>query len=74
VNTDALQERVFTTIADESRYSTEADAVADTLDRTENLVNDDGQSTASVAEYLRERRRELFPDGLTEADDEEVAE
>lgn len=74
VNTDALQERVFTTIAGESRYSAEADAVADTLDRTENLVNDDEQSTAEVAEYLRERRRELFPDGPSGADDEEVVE
>lgn len=74
VNTDALQERVFTTIAEESRYSAEGDAVADTLDRTENLVNEDEQSPAEVAEYLRERRRALFPDGPSGTEDEEVAE
>ncbi|MFC3957657.1 metallophosphoesterase family protein [Halovivax cerinus] len=74
VNTDALQERVFTTIAGESRYNGETNAVAETLDRTENLVNEDSQSTAGVAEYLRERRRELFPDGAGAEDDEEVVE
>jgi len=74
VNTDALQDRVFTTISGESRYSGEADAVAETLDRTENLVNKDNQSTAEIAEYLRERRRELFPDGPGAEDEEEEAE
>ncbi|MFA9518119.1 exonuclease SbcCD subunit D [Halopenitus sp. H-Gu1] len=74
VNTDALQDRVFTTLAGESRYSGETDAVADTLDRTEKLVNKNNQSTVEVAEFLRERRRELFPDGQGAEDDEEVAE
>ncbi len=74
VNTDALQACVFTTIAGESRYSGETDAVAETLDSTENLVNEDSQSTAEVAEYLRERRRELFPDGAGAEADEEVVE
>lgn len=63
VNTDALQERVFTTIAGESRYSAEAEAVAETLDQVEGLVNEDEQSVGEVAEYLRQRRRELFPEG-----------
>lgn len=63
VNTDALQERVFTTIAGESRYRAEEEAVAETLDRVEHLVNEDKQTTGEVASYLRERRRELFPDG-----------
>ena len=78
VNTDALQARVFTTIAGESRYSAEADEVSETLDHVEGLVNDDGQSVAEVAEYLRDRRRELFPEGPGEADEsaesEETAE
>jgi DNA repair exonuclease SbcCD nuclease subunit len=66
VNTDALQERVFTTIAGESRYSEEAEEVAETLDNVEGLVNGDGQSVAEVADYLRERRRELFPEAQGE--------
>ncbi|WP_459192079.1 metallophosphoesterase family protein [Halosimplex sp. J119] len=63
VNTDALQERVFTTIAGESRYSSEAESVAETLDQVEGLVNEDEQSVGEVADYLRQRRRELFPEG-----------
>jgi exonuclease SbcD len=66
VNTDALQERVFTTIAEESRYSAEADAVATTLDDLEGLVSEDEQGTGEIATYLRDRRRELFPDGPAE--------
>lgn len=71
VNTDALQERVFTTIAGESRYSAEAEEVAETLDNVEGLVNEDGQSAAEVADFLRERRRELFPEGPGETADAE---
>lgn len=63
VNTDVLQERVFTTIAGESRYSAEDVAVAETLDQVEGLVNEDDQTVSEVAEYLKERRRELFPSG-----------
>jgi len=63
VNTDALQERVLKTLADESRYSAQAEKVAETLGHVEGLVNEDGQSVTEVADYLRERRRELFPDG-----------
>jgi len=71
VNTDALQERVFTTLAGESRYSAQAEDVAETLDHVEGLVNEDGQSVSEVADYLRERRRELFPEGPSEAVDAE---
>lgn len=67
VNTDALQERVFTTIAGESRYSAEEEQVAETLDQVEGLVNEEGQTTSEVAAYLKERRRELFPDGPGDA-------
>ncbi|WP_433628369.1 metallophosphoesterase family protein [Halomicrococcus sp. NG-SE-24] len=67
VNTDVLQDRVFTTIAGESRYSTEEEEVAETLNHVEGLVNEDGQDVSEVAEYLRKRRRELFPDGPGEA-------
>jgi DNA repair exonuclease SbcCD nuclease subunit len=71
VNTDALQERVFTTIAGESRYSAEAEEVAETLDNVEGLVNEEDQSVGEVADYLRERRRELFPEGPGETADAE---
>jgi DNA repair exonuclease SbcCD nuclease subunit len=66
VNTDALQERVFTRLAEESRYSDQASEVASALDELEGLVTDDEVGTAGVAEYLQERRRELFPDGIEE--------
>ena len=69
VNTDALQERVFTTLAAESRYSAQSEKVAKTLDHVEELVNEDEQSVAEVADYLRERRRELFPEGPGETAD-----
>jgi DNA repair exonuclease SbcCD nuclease subunit len=74
VNTDALQDRVFTTIAGESRYSDQEEAVAETLDHVEGLVNDEGQSVSEVAEYLKDRRRELFPDGIgSESEQGEVS-
>ena len=70
VNTDVLQERVFTTIAGESRYSAETEAVARTLDELEGLVTNEGEGVSEVADYLGERRRELFPDGAAESGDE----
>jgi len=73
VNTDALQGRVFTTIAGESRYSAEAEQVAETLDHVEELVNEDEQTTSEVANYLKERRRELFPEGPGGTAEEEGA-
>lgn len=63
VNTEALQERVFTTIAEESRYAERSGDVAAMLDELEGLVNEEGYGTDDAAEYLRNRRRELFPDG-----------
>jgi exonuclease SbcD len=73
VNTDVLQERVFTTIAGESRYSAETEAVARTLDELEGLVTDDGQGASEAADYLGERRRELFPDGAVDSGDESTS-
>jgi DNA repair exonuclease SbcCD nuclease subunit len=63
VETGVLQDRVFETLAEESQYGGAAESVAETLSETEQLVTDDGEGTASVAEFLRDRRRELFPDG-----------
>lgn len=63
VNTDALQEQVFTTLASESRYSDRAEEVAITLDQTEQLINEESEDVTEIAEYLGSRRRELFPDG-----------
>lgn len=63
VNTDAMQDRVFSTIAEESRYAAESDAVASTLDELEERINERDHSLGDIAEYLRERRRELFPEG-----------
>jgi exonuclease SbcD len=73
VNTDVLQERVFTTIAGESRYSAETDAVARTLDELEGLVTEDGEGVSEVADYLGERRRELFPEGAADSGDESAS-
>lgn len=74
VKTSALQDRVFETIAEESQYGGAAESVAETLSETEQLVTDDEEGTASVAEFLRERRRELFPDGPVAETDEAAAE
>ena len=73
VNTDALQERVFTTLAEESRYSAAADDVAATLDELEGLVTEDGAGVGEAASYLRERRRELFPEGVGETGETDEA-
>ena len=73
VNTDVLQERVFDTIAGESRYSAETEAVARTLDELEGLVTEDDQGVSAVADYLGERRRELFPDGAAETGGEDAS-
>jgi DNA repair exonuclease SbcCD nuclease subunit len=70
VNTAALQRRVFETLASESRYSDAAAAVAETLDRVEGLVNEDDEDVAAVAEYLQERRRELFPEDTSASQEE----
>lgn len=67
VNTAALQERVFETLASESRYADRSEAVAETLDRVEDLVNEDGEGVDAVAEYLKERRRDLFPEETTDS-------
>ena len=61
---------LFTTIAGESRYSAETEAVARTLDELEGLVTNEGEGVSEVADYLGERRRELFPDGAAESGDE----
>ncbi len=73
VNTDVLQERVFTTIAGESRYSAETEAVARTLDELEGLVTEEGEDVSEVAAYLGERRRELFPEGAADSGDESAS-
>lgn len=62
VDTDALRERVFQAIAEESPYDEASDSVAETLTETEQLVTEDNAGTAAVAEFLQERRRELFPE------------
>lgn len=66
VNTEALQKKVFTTLAEESRYSEHPEEVASTLDDLERRVTEQGQGPNDVATYLQERRRELFPDGVGE--------
>jgi DNA repair exonuclease SbcCD nuclease subunit len=71
VNTDAMQTRVFETIASESRYGDRADDVAATLDALERRVNDEGADPEATADFLRERRRELFPDGPSTEDGED---
>lgn len=65
INHDPLEEKVFQTIADESRYAGEAEEAAEVLGRVEDMVNEDGAGVESVAEYVQERRRALFPDGAT---------
>jgi DNA repair exonuclease SbcCD nuclease subunit len=67
INHDPLEERVFRTIAEESRYSEHPEAAADVLGRVEDMVNEDGAGVQSVAEYVQERRRALFPEGARTA-------
>ena len=71
VNTEALQRQVFTTLAEESRYGEQAEEVATTLDELEHRVTEGNEGTATVAEFLQDRRRELFPEGVGQSPSQE---
>ena len=47
--------------------------MARTLDELEGLVTEDDQGVSEVADYLGERRRELFPNGAAETGGEDTS-
>lgn len=61
LNTDALERRVFETIATESEYGEHADEVAEVLERSHRM-SQTGEAVESISDMVSERRRELFPD------------
>jgi exonuclease SbcD len=69
INYDALERSVFERIAEESQYSADAEGAAETVGQVETLVNREGEPVETIAEYVQEQRRSLFPDGAeTEID------
>ncbi|MFW6436061.1 MAG: metallophosphoesterase [Halococcoides sp.] len=65
LNTDALERRVFETIARESPYDDHAAAVADVLDTAHQMAQT-GQAPDDVREAVSAARRDLFPDRAEE--------
>jgi DNA repair exonuclease SbcCD nuclease subunit len=72
LNTDALERRVFETIARESEYGEHADQVADVLERSHRMAQTN-EAIEDISELVSESRRELFP-GMTEDISVEVSE
>lgn len=70
LDTTVLEDEVFETIAQESRYGNRAADVADVLIETRELVTDRGEPPAEIADLLQRYRRDLFPDAARVADSE----
>jgi DNA repair exonuclease SbcCD nuclease subunit len=60
LQTAALEQRVFETIATESEYSDHADEVATLLGDAHRMAQD-GESTDDIVDVVSDSRRELFP-------------
>ena len=65
LQTAALEQRVFETIATESEYGNHADAVATLLGETHRMAQD-GESTDDLVDVVSDSRRELFPDATAD--------
>ncbi|QCC47673.1 metallophosphoesterase family protein [Halobellus limi] len=61
LRTEALEKRVFETIASESQYSDYAEEVASLLGDAHRMAKS-GEAAEDIADIVTERRRELFPD------------
>jgi len=72
LNTDALERRVFETIATESAYGDHAEEVADVLERSHRMAQG-GEAIEDITDAVSGERRELFP-GMTADVDIEVPE
>ncbi|MFC7173935.1 hypothetical protein ACFQL0_12430 [Haloplanus litoreus] len=60
LRTEALEKRVFETIASESQYSDYAEEVASLLGDAHRMAKG-GEAAEDIADIVTERRRELFP-------------
>lgn len=65
LQTAALEQRVFETIATESEYSDHADEVATLLGEAHRMAQD-GESTDDIVDVVSENRRELFPEATAD--------
>jgi hypothetical protein len=65
LQTDALEQRVFETIAKESEFSDQADAVADLLGEAHRMAQG-GESADDITDIITESRRELFPEATSD--------
>jgi len=61
LNTAVLEDRVFETIAKESMYSEQADAVADVLGNAHQMAQAE-EAVEDIQESISSARRDLFPD------------
>lgn len=61
LQTEALEQRVFETIATESKYSDHADSVATLLGDVHRMAQN-GESTNDIVDVVSNHRRKLFPE------------
>lgn len=70
LRTEVLEGEVFTTVAEQTPYAEEPEAMAEVLARAKELVIEEEASGESVADYLQRRRQEVFGGGVGAVDPE----
>lgn len=70
LRTEVLEGEVFTTVAEQTPYAEDPEAMAEVLARAKELVVEEEASSESVADYLQRRRREVFAGGVSAVDPE----
>lgn len=70
LRTELLEGEVFTTVAEQTPYAEEDEATAEVLARAKELVVEEKAGGESVADYLQQRRRNLFSGGVGAVDPE----
>jgi len=64
LRTDLLEAEVFEQVATNTPYASDAEAMAETLGRAKELVMTDGADGETVADFLRQQRRQAFAGGV----------
>jgi DNA repair exonuclease SbcCD nuclease subunit len=70
LRTEVLEGEVFTTVAEQTPYAEDPEAMAEVLGRAKELVIEEEAGGESVADYLQRRRQEVFAGGVGAVDPE----
>jgi DNA repair exonuclease SbcCD nuclease subunit len=70
LRTEVLEGEVFTTVAEQTPYAEDPEAMAEVLARAKELVIKEEAGGESVADYLQGRRQEVFAGGVGAIDPE----